>query len=335
MLEFAPFLKNLKFIEAKMNLKNENISKLSNFPIMFFAVTMGLGGLSIAYRAISEAYGAPHFIFEILRFFALGVFALISAFYTAKIIKFPRAVQAEFTHPIKLSFFATFSISLLLLAIAFNDISALHSVFYGVAMIFHAFLTLYIISFWIQKNMLITHSNPAWFIPIVGNLIVVIAASEKGEYLWYFFSIGIFFWIVLFSIVFYRIIFHDQLAQKFVPTLFIMIAPPSVAFLGYINIGGEFDMLAKILINLVLFFTLLIFFMAKSFFGLKFFLSWWAFTFPTAAGCIAFMKAYFLSAEVWFARLGLGMFALLCVLICIVSYHTIKGLINGEICVQE
>ena len=318
-----------------MQLKQENLSQLANFPIMFFAVTMGLGGLSIAYRGVSEIYGAPHFVFEILRFFALGVFCVILGFYIAKIIKFPRAVWGEFTHPIKLSFFATFSISLLLLANAFNDISAIHSVCFYVAMFFHAFLTLYIISFWIKFNMLITHSNPAWFIPIVGNLIVVIAANEMREYLWYFFSIGIFFWFVLFTIVFYRIIFHDQLAEKFVPTLFIMIAPPAVSFLDYIGIGGGFDTFAKFLINLVLFFTLLIFFMFKSFFHLKFFLSWWAFTFPTAAASIAFFKAYNLSGEVWFSRLGLGMFCLLCVLIAIVGYHTIQGLIKKEICVQD
>ena len=79
-------------------------SRLANFPIMFFAVIMGLGGLAIAYRAINEAFGLSDAIFQILRWFALGIFAVITAVYLAKIIKFSASVKKEFSHPIKLNF---------------------------------------------------------------------------------------------------------------------------------------------------------------------------------------------------------------------------------------
>ena len=318
-----------------MELQQSQVSKLSNFHIMFFAIIMGLGGLSIAYRAINEAFNLPHLVFEILRYFALGVFVVITIFYIAKFIKFRDSVKKEFSHPIKLNFFAAFPISLLLLSIVFNDVPNIHDPFFCVAVVLQTFITLYIVSFWIKNNMMINHSNPAWFIPIVGNLIVILAANNKAGFLWYYFSIGLFFWIVLFTIIFYRIIFHDQLAQKFMPTLFIMIAPPAIAFLDYIKLVGSYDAFAMILLNLTIFFTLLIFFMFKSFFGLKFFLSWWAFTFPTAAASIAFMKAYGATEESIFAYFGVGMFVILCALICIVGYHTIKGLIKGEICVVD
>ena len=319
---------------SELNLQRN--SRIANFPIMFFAVTMGLGGLSLGYKAINEVFEISNFIFEILRFFTLGIFSIISLFYVTKFLKFPQSCKAEFSHPIKINFFAAFPISLLLLSILFKEDGGIfYSAIFCVGVAIQTFLTLYIVSFWIKNNMLIQHSNPAWFIPIVGNLIVILAAKENSQFLWYYFSVGLFFYIVLFSIIFYRIIFHDQLAQKFIPTLFIMIAPPAIAFLDYIKLGGNFDFTAQIFLNLTIFFVLLIFFMFKSFFGLKFFLSWWAFTFPTAAATIAFMKAYELSKEQIFAYLGAGMFSVLSILILIVGFFTIKSIKKGEICIAE
>ncbi len=319
-----------------MELKQENIARLQNFPIMFFAVIMGLGGLGLAYKALGEAFGLPHAVFEALRWLALGVFSAITALYVAKAVRHFGAVKAEFAHPIKINFFAAFPISLFLLAALFMDAGAFHDVLFYAALAIQTFLTLYIVAFWIRNNMMIQHSNPAWFIPIVGNLIVILAARDVAPALnWYYFSIGIFFWLALFTIIFYRIIFHDQLAQKFMPTLFILIAPPAMAFLGYLKMGGGFDAFAHVLLNITIFFVLLIFFMFRSFMGLKFFLSWWAFIFPTAAASIALTKAYGLTHGAAYAWMGCGMFAILCVLVLVVGWHTIKNIARGEICVAE
>ncbi len=87
----------------------------------------------------------------------------------------------------------------------------------------------------------------------------------------FFFSLGMFFWIILTAILFNRIIFHGMLAQKFLPTLAIFIAPPAVAMLGYLNInGGEFDLFAQFLLNIALTFALLLFVLAKNFYKITF-----------------------------------------------------------------
>lgn len=48
---------------------------------------------------------------------------------------------------------------------------------------------------------------PAWFIPVVGNIIVPLAGVRfaPAEVSWFFFSIGLVFWIVLLAIVMYRL----------------------------------------------------------------------------------------------------------------------------------
>mgnify|MGYP002740021114 CR=1 FL=1 len=140
---------------------------------------------------------------------------------------------------------------------------------------------------------------------------------------------------MLFAVLFYRIIFHDQMPQKFIPTLFIVIAPPAMAFLDYVKLTGGFDATAKIMLYVTLFFALLILFMFKSFLRLKFFLSWWAFTFPTAAASIAFLRAFEFNGIKFFLFAGAAGFAILCIFIGIVGFYTVKAMRRGEICVPE
>jgi tellurite resistance protein len=51
----------------------------------------------------------------------------------------------------------------------------------------------------------------------------------------------------LFAIILNRIIFHNQFAPKFMPTLFILIAPPAIGFISYIKLTGSLDFFAQIL----------------------------------------------------------------------------------------
>lgn len=318
-----------------INVEKKSISRLENFPIMFYAVVMGLSGLGIAYERLNLMFDISNLAFEVIKYFTTFVFIMISLFYMLKIIKYPKIVKQEFSHPIKVNFFAAFSISLLLLSILWKDGNIIYEMLFYLGLIVQTFLTLYVISFWINNNLSINHSNPAWFIPIVGNLIVVIASKNSEPFLWYYFSVGLFFWVVLFTIIFYRIIFHDQLAQKFMPTLFIMIAPPAIAFLGYIKLTKNLDMPAFIFLNLSVFFILLLAFMYKNFIKMKFFISWWAFTFPMAAATIAFLKAYELTESKFFKYIGVFSFITLLLLIVIVVYFTIKNIADKEICIQE
>lgn len=311
------------------------MNKISNFPIMFYAVVMGLGGLCVAYESLNKLLKLSQSVGFVLNAFTSLVFVFISFIYIIKIIKFPNEVRAELNHPIKINFFAAFAISLLLLAIVFKNNASAHFGLFYTGLVAQTFMSFYVVASWINRNIEIKHSNPAWFIPIVGNLLVITAAQGKDSYLWFYFSFALFFYIVLFSIIFYRILFCDQLPAKFMPTLFIFIAPPSVAFIDYIKLTGNFNEFSMFLLSLAIFFGILVLFMYKNFLKLKFFLSWWAFTFPTAALCIALIKAYELTEHKGFLWGGLAAFIGLCALMIIVAFYTIKSIKNNDICVTE
>lgn len=312
--------------------------RIKFFPIMMYAIIMGMGGLTIMYQKAALWLGFPKLIGDGLMLITTTLFVIISTLYISKYIKYKPFVEKEFSHPIRINFFATVSISMLMLAIIFKELyPSISALFWYPGTALHFYLTMYTISFWINHNQEIDHSNPSWFIPIVGNVLVPIAGVgfvEQG-FLLYFFSCGIFFWVILFAIVFNRIIFHNQLATKFMPTMFILIAPPAVGFIAYFKMFEVIDLFATILFNLAVFFTLLIAFMYKNFINIKFFISWWAFVFPLAAMSIASMLMYHHTHDILLLLFSYVMITVTTTIISIVIYQTILHIQKGEICVQE
>ena len=122
---------------------------------------------------------------------------------------------------------------------------------------------------------------------------------------------------------------------KFIPTLFIFIAPPAVSFIAYVKMTGEFDMFASILFNLALFFSFLLIFMYKNFLNLKFFISWWAFTFPLAAVTIASMLAYTKTNLGFYHFLSYFFLVITTIVVLIVAFRTFQHMMKKEICIME
>jgi tellurite resistance protein len=325
---------------TQVNSDNQTLplNRLEHFPVMLFAVVMGLGGLAIAYQKAHEILGLPAAIGNGLAYLSSGIFILLALAYLLKLTRYPAAVLGEFRHPIRVHFFAAISISLLLLAVALQALHGELARWLWIAgALLHGYLTLHTVRFWINHNFEIQHSNPAWFIPIVGNVVVPVAGVDYAplQVSIFFFAIGLFFWIILFTLVLNRIVFHHQLPAKFMPTLFIFIAPPAVAFLAYYKLTGQYDFNAQILYSLALFFTLLIGFMYKNFIGLSFFISWWAFTFPLAAMTIATLLSYKLSGMVGYHYFAYAMLAFTTLAVALVAWRTAQHMLKGEVCVAE
>lgn len=312
--------------------------KIKYFPITAFAVVMGLTGLSIALGKFYHMQWLPKIFYDISVFGVLTLFLLIIFLYGLKFLLFPDEVKADFKHRIRINFFSAISISILLLSIAFYTYYPMLSIaFWWLGLALHTVFMFKTISFWIQHNFEIQHFNPAWFIPVVGNILIPVTGVEYAPmYISYFyFAAGFFFWLVLFTIFLYRAIFHAQLPEKFIPTFFILLAPPAVGFISYMRISASWDAFSGFLLLMTYFFIILIAVMYKSFYKIKFFMSWWAFTFPLAASTIASVVAFQVTGE-WIFKLFAWILLLLATsAISIVAWFTIKNMRRGEICVKE
>lgn len=313
--------------------------RIKYFPVSFFSMILGMVGFTIAFQKVEQILQAPiHFSLYIL-ILTLVFFVFISIIYLVKIIRFKDDVKNEFNHPVKLSFFPTFSISLLLLSIAFLPISMFISKYLWIfGVIIHFFFTIKIISIWIQHTKFeITHMNPAWFIPAVGNILVPVAGVShfSFELSWFFFSVGLFFWITLFIIFFNRIIFHNPLHDKLLPTFFILIAPPAIGFISLVKLVGEVNEFSKILYYFGLFIFFTLFAQINLFKKIKFYISWWAYSFPMAAITIASILMFHETNIEMFKYLSWILFSILNIIIILLLIKTTIAISKKEICIEE
>ncbi|MDP2697431.1 SLAC1 anion channel family protein [Thalassospira sp.] len=314
-------------------------SRLSHFPVSFFAMVMGLAGLTLALAAAEKVLRiAPGASLATLAMAAV-CFVVLAAFYLTKMARHPQDVAAEWAHPVRIAFFPAVSISLLLIATAVLPYApGMAKGLWIVAVALQAILTLSVVANWIgHRAFQPIHLNPAWFIPAVGNVIVPVAGASMGfvEISWLFFSAGIMFWIVLLTLVVNRLIFHDPLPGRMLPTLVILIAPPAVAFIAYVKLGGEIDAFARILINIGYVFAAVVATQLPKFKRLPFALSWWALSFPVAALTIASLMFSEMTGSMTHRVIGLGLLVFLLVVVAGLLLRTAAAIRANEICKPE
>ena len=315
-------------------------SRLAHLPITFFATVMGLAGLTLALHAAEVALGTGAVASPAARAVTIGVFLVVLGFYGAKIILWPRAVREEWHHPVRLAFFPTVSISLLLIATTLlADAPGAARALWLLGTAGQGMLTLAVISGWIgTRSFQHGHLNPAWFIPAVGNVIVPVAGVPLGylELSWLFFSAGLLFWVVLLTLVFNRLVFHDPLPARLQPTLVILIAPPAVAFLAWLRLtGGVVGPMAHVLLSLAYVFAAIVAVQAPKLARLPFALSFWALSFPLAALTVASFAYAGAAGSAAHRAIGLALLALLVALILGLVARTAIAIARKEICRPE
>lgn len=299
---------------------------------------MGMSGFTIAWNRAEHVLNPGFCVSSLLLGLTTLLFVALTLAYVAKALKYPAEVLGEIRHPVKQAFVPAFSIGLLLLAIAYLQIAPELSFWlWAGGSTLHLGLTLYVLSSWIHHTKYeISHLNPAWFIPVVGNILVPIAGVHHAspEISWFFFSVGLFFWPVLSAILFYRLIFHASLPERLIPTLFIFIAPPAVGFIAWYNLTGGLDAFGRVLYFTGLFFTLLLLAQTAQFARLKFFLSWWAYSFPIAAITIATLIMARETGLAFYTGLATGLLGALSILVLMLLGRTLLAVMRGEICVE-
>lgn len=168
----------------------------------------------------------------------------------------------------------------------------------------------------------------------MGNIVVPVAGVPLGfpETSWLFFSTGLVFWLVLLTLVMNRLIFHDPLPGKLIPTLAILVAPPAVGFLAWLQLnGGTVDAAARILYSTALAFFALAATQAPRLRSVPFALSWWALSFPSAALTIATLRYADLTQSSGHRVAGLVLLAGLVTLIAGLLIQTGRAIVRGDI----
>jgi tellurite resistance protein len=314
-------------------------SRLAHYPISFFAIGMGMFGLTLATRAAETAFGLRHDASFAVLVVSAAALLVVTLGYALKALRRPAEVAAEWHHPVRIAFFPATSISLLLFATALVEPApGVAEAVWIAATALQGVLALSVISAWIgHRPFQPTQMSPAWFIPAVGNVIVPIAGARFGymEISWLFFSGGLVFWVVLLTLVVNRLMFHDPLPGRMVPTLMILVAPPAVAFTAWLRLTGEPGLFGHFLLSAAYVFALVVTTQVGKFRRMPFALSWWALSFPIAALAIASFGYAHAAASAPHRLIGAALLALLVAVVAGLIARTLLAIRNGAICVPE
>ncbi|MDO9438904.1 MAG: SLAC1 anion channel family protein [Hydrogenophaga sp.] len=307
-----------------------------NLPVNLFAAVMGLAGLALAWRLAHGILGAPAGVGEAVGAFSLVVFVLISLGYLTKLARYPRAVRAEFHHPIAGNFFGTIAISILLLSAVVAPHSAgAASVIWTAGVVATFALSFVVVSRLLNGQVDPSHALPAWIVPCVATLYIPVTGGQMpmawaSEINLLASAIGAVMALVLFTMIIARLVHRDPLAPSLAPSLMILVAPFAVGFLAYTNMVGGIDRFAALLFYFGLFMFAVV---APKVFrpGIPLSAAWWAIGFPIAALAIAALKyaASRGTGPLW--GIAFVLLGTLTLILAVLTVRTVQIALNGKL----
>jgi tellurite resistance protein len=298
-----------------------------------FASVMGTCGLGLVWHVVEHRWGLLPVVSASLTVLAAVLFLVLLASYGFKTLRHRDRVMTELRNPVRINFLPAISINLILLGILTRPwLEVTSNALWMTGAALQLVLTITIVTVWLNSERPPNSLNPAWFIPAVGNILIPVASVPAGFVLtgWFFFSVGLFYWIILGTIVFYRLVIGDALEKPMRPTLAILMAPPAVAFLAWLQLGAGMGGIGLVLYFIALLNFLLLIPQVPGFVKLPFFPSWWAYTFPLAAFTVATFRFAEASATLGDPLL-IALATLLTVVISTVAGRTLLAVKRGEL----
>jgi len=216
------------------------------FPsITYFAMPMALLAMGMNLYHLQQML---HWHSDMARFIvAYGLLALLilSLFYFPHLFRRSRQVLVkEWRHPFQLSFFPLMSISWFFSAYFLvryvPSYAQIGVTLFWMVLTVHALLNLILLNRWLFDHQLtLDHMRPSWFILLSGNFVAVLVGLElvgQQEWMWLFYSAALFMWFIFAAVLLYRLIFIAPIEEQYRPSLFIFLAPPSLASIAALQL---------------------------------------------------------------------------------------------------
>uniref|UniRef100_A0A1J3IG25 S-type anion channel SLAH3 n=1 Tax=Noccaea caerulescens TaxID=107243 RepID=A0A1J3IG25_NOCCA len=274
---------------------------LLRYPISSFGMCLGVSSQAIMWKTLATAeptkfLHVPLLINQVLWFISVALIFTIATIYLLKIILYFEAVRREYYHPIRVNFFFAPFISLLFLALGVppSIITNLPHFLWYLLMFPFICLELKIYGQWMSggQRRLSRVANPTNHLSVVGNFVGALLGASMGlkEGPLFFYAVGMAHYLVLFVTLYQRLPTNETLPKDLHPVFFLFVAAPSVASMAWARITGSFDYGSKVcyFIAIFLYFSLAV--RINFFRGIRFSLSWWAYTFPMTGAAIATIR---------------------------------------------
>jgi len=262
---------------------------LREVPIGMYGAVMGITGLGLTVRAAATALPgyvrAPAYVSE--PWVALGVltFLVLLPLYVAKLARYPDAVREEFMNPMQLGFCGALPVGMFLVGggLAPYWFAAGDAIWWIGFVLLLAF-QIWALTRWLSGSIDLAHINAGWLIIMVGGIVapgpgIALGHAEASRFI---FGISASAAPILVTLLFYRAIVGAPLPERFRPSWFILLVPPSLIYANGLALYPGWDFIEPLyFFGLALAAALLL--VSRSFARWPYGPAFWAFTFPLDA----------------------------------------------------
>lgn len=312
-------------------------------------MVMGWCGLSQAWFRGSSLFGDMALGVSVLALaFAGLIFGVLCAACVLRWVAHPRAVHADWHHPVRHAFMAALPISIMLLAssgvaLFWRADTRLDTLLQGMwcaGSVLELAATVWVLGRWLrpqaQGGLQWSALTPVVFIPVVGNVLAPLGGVPMGYEAWATaqFGIGVLLWPVLLTLFMVRLAQAGPMPARMSPALFITVVPPSVVGLGLLQLGAPTPVVWGVW-GMGVFFLAWTLTQVDAMRAQAFGLSHWAMSFPLAAFTALTLRMAQLPDGGWLQLPATGLLAMTSLVIMGLTLGTWRGLRHGSLLVPD
>lgn len=314
-----------------------NSQKPFPVPVSYFSIVLGLAGLGLALRYAVRVFPGlvPAAAGEGLLLLAASVWILFLAAYVVKWMCFRKEAAAEFHHLILCCFISLVPVTTMLMGMAALPYERLAGTgLIGAGILGQLAFSAYRAAGVWRGTHEESATTPVMYLPAVaGSFVSASALGALGSTDWgmIFFGMGLFSWISLEPAILRRLRNLGPVPAPLRPVLGIQLAPPFVGASAYLaNTGGEWDILAKLLVGYGLLQLLYLLRLLPWISENGFSVSFWAFSFGLASMAGVSLKLYESTGGVGIGTIAIPLFLFASVCIGLLILGTIWLIARGK-----
>lgn len=276
--------------------------------IASFSMVMGFCGLCFGWREAELLWNLPAGIDMIFGSIAVVIYVIVFCLYGMKVLCHPKAVRAEWDHPITCCFFGTFTVATTLLGAVLGPYwHKGAATLWWISIVLILLFAWAILTHWLMHRQRYQDMAPGWILPVLGPITIPIAGNllqEPGyqDISVFCTSIGIVIGVPVVALILGRLIIGRPLPVAAQPSIMVLMAPFGMGYITYTQTFGN-DVFSMIFICVGMFlFPPIVIRLYHVLRSQSFHMGWWAMGFPFMAFTNGIMKLT-LFYDVWWNQI--------------------------------
>ncbi|MFP3465365.1 transporter [Leifsonia sp. SIMBA_070] len=264
------------------------MSPAQRIPLNTLAIAFGLAGLATVWTVAARLLGVPELVGQLLWVVVAVAWLWLIVAHLRRGARSAESLADQLRHPAQGPIAALVPVVGMLLGADLYRFVPLAGVILVIAsIVVAAGFAGWILAFWHSGSLPPEAFHGGYLLPTVAASLIAATTSYRigvpalaiGA-----FAVGVFFWVVISTVLLARLAFFSPLPDALTPTCAILLAPPAVAGTAWFTINGEHaDLVSMALLGLLVLMALQQLALLPRYRRLSFTLGFWSFTFPLAA----------------------------------------------------